>query len=112
VDRGLRERSEPVISGPDTHAGSDLVFQQLMDNLPAGAYLCDPDGLITYYNQCAKEVWGRSPQLNDAIDRYCGSFRLYATDGTPLDHRECWMALALRRKRHRPGDDPANQPEA
>jgi PAS domain S-box-containing protein len=71
-------------------------FQRLLDTLPAGAYLCDADGLITYFNDHAVEVWGRAPALNDSVDRFCGSFRLFAIDGRPLRHDECWMALALK----------------
>ena len=45
-------------------------FRRLLEHLPAGAYTCDPDGLITYYNQRAVELWGRPPKLNDPMDRY------------------------------------------
>jgi PAS domain S-box-containing protein len=71
-------------------------FQQLLDKLPAGAYLCDADGLITYFNAHAVELWGRAPTLNDSIDRFCGSFRLFTVDGQSIAHDECWMALALK----------------
>ncbi len=50
--------------------GSDLEFRRLLEKLPAGAYTCDSDGLITYFNQHAVELWGRRPLLNDPIDRY------------------------------------------
>src|SRR5262249_53135454 len=30
------------------------------------------------------------------LDRFCGSFKLYASDGSPIAHDQCWMALALR----------------
>ncbi len=75
---------------------SDLEFRRLLDRLPGGAYTCDPDGLITYFNQHAVKLWGRAPKLNDPVDRFCGSFRLYSTDGSPIDHERCWMALALQ----------------
>ncbi len=39
----------------------DLQFRQLLDKLPAGAYTCDPEGLITYFNQHAVQLWGRTP---------------------------------------------------
>jgi diguanylate cyclase (GGDEF)-like protein len=71
----------------------------LLENLPAGAYTCDPEGLITYYNQQAARLWGRVPKLNDPEDRFCGSFRLYAPDGSPIAHDRCWMALALETDR-------------
>ena len=49
---------------------SELEFQRLLENLPAGEYTCDPDGLITYYNPHAVELWGRAAKLNDPLDRY------------------------------------------
>jgi signal transduction histidine kinase/CheY-like chemotaxis protein len=78
---------------------NELPFRAFLERLPAGAYTCDPDGLITYFNQHAVQLWGRSPKLNDPIDRFCGSFKLYAVDGSPITHDECWMALALKNLR-------------
>ena len=75
---------------------SDTEFRRLLEKLPAAAYICDPEGLITYYNQQAVRVWGRTPRLNDPVDRFCGSYKLFATDGTPMTHDKCWMALALQ----------------
>jgi signal transduction histidine kinase/ActR/RegA family two-component response regulator len=71
-------------------------LHSFLEALPAGAYTCDADGLITYFNEHAFNVWGRAPKLNDPIDRYCGSFKLFATDGTPVPHDQCVMARALR----------------
>ncbi|HXG66166.1 MAG TPA: PAS domain S-box protein, partial [Blastocatellia bacterium] len=73
-----------------------LEFRRLLEKLPAAAYICDADGLITYFNERAAELWGREPKLNDAADRFCGSFKLFTLDGAPIPHEQCWMALALR----------------
>jgi signal transduction histidine kinase/CheY-like chemotaxis protein len=78
---------------------SDIEFRQLLEHLPAGAYTCDAEGLITYYNEYAAQVWGREPKLNDPVDRWCGSFKLLMRDGTPLKHADCWMGLAIREDR-------------
>jgi PAS domain S-box-containing protein len=75
--------------------GIETEFRRLLDRLPAGAYTCDPDGLITYFNEHAVVLWGRAPKLNDPMDRFCGSFKLYLADGTPIDHDRCWMGQAL-----------------
>jgi two-component system, LuxR family, sensor kinase FixL len=48
----------------------DLEFRRLLETLPAGAYTCDANGLITYFNRRAVELWGREPRLNDLVDRY------------------------------------------
>ncbi len=77
-------------------AMGDPEFYRLLETLPAGAYTCDPDGLITYFNAHALALWGRAPRLNDPIDRFCGSFKLFTADGTAIPHDECWMARALR----------------
>ena len=73
-----------------------MEFTRVLDNLPAAAYACDPDGLITYFNASAARLWGREPKLNDPLDRFCGSFKLFATDGSPIAHDQCWMAQTLK----------------
>jgi PAS domain-containing protein len=49
---------------------SDRAFRHMIENLPAAAYTCDVDGLVTYFNPRAAELWGREPKLNDPVDRY------------------------------------------
>jgi PAS domain S-box-containing protein len=80
-------------------------FRRLLETLPTGAYTCDSTGLITYFNQHAVHLWGRAPKLDDPVDRFCGSFKLFAVDGTPIDHAQCWMALALRDNREYNGHE-------
>jgi PAS domain S-box-containing protein len=91
--------AEAVYQGrpPDAtpHTG-ERPFQHLLQNLPAGAYTCDPKGLITYYNPQALQLWGRAPELNNPADRFCGSFKLFSPEGDPISHDACWMALALK----------------
>lgn len=74
----------------------ELHFQRLLDKLPAGAYMCDTAGLITYFNAHAVSLWGRAPKLNDPVDRFCGSFKLFSIEGSPINHDQCWMAKALQ----------------
>ena len=76
---------------------SERKYRELLEKLPAAAYTCDAEGLITYYNQRAVEMWGREPKLNDPEERFCGSFKLFSTDGVPLSHDQCWMALTLKK---------------
>lgn len=83
----------------DSSPTSSPEFKRLMEKIPAGAYTCDPDGLITCYNQQSVAVWGREPKLRDHVDRFCGSFRLYEADGSPMKHEDCWMAKALKSER-------------
>jgi PAS domain S-box-containing protein len=85
-----------ALQGNSAGRSSDLEFHRLLSKLPAAAYTCDRDGLITYFNDRAVELWGREPKLNDAVDRFCGSFKLFSIEGSPIRHDQCWMALALR----------------
>lgn len=84
---------------------SAVQFRSLLDKLPAGGYTCDPDGLITHFNEHAVKLWGRAPKLNDPVDRFCGSFKLFATDGAPITHDACWMAKALRTGKEYNGEE-------
>ena len=77
----------------------------LLEKLPAGAYTCDMEGQITYFNADAVRLWGREPRLNDPRDRFCGSFRLIASDGSPIDHADCWMAKVISEGRAYNGEE-------
>ncbi|RPE79980.1 PAS domain-containing protein [Vulcaniibacterium tengchongense] len=81
------------------------LYRTMLDRLPVGAYACDTDGLITYYNLKAVELWGRAPKLCHPDYRFCGSYRLYATDGSPLEHHRSSMALALSQGREYLGQE-------
>jgi PAS domain S-box-containing protein len=72
-------------------------FRALIEALPAAVYMTDAAGLITYYNEAAAKLWGCRPELGKS--EFCGSWRLYWPDGTPLPHDECPMALALKQQR-------------
>ena len=104
-------QTKTAIQETEAHAKSKATdrdaseFHRLLDALPAGAYTCDADGLITYFNQHAVELWGRTPALNDSSDRFCGSFKLFSKDGTPIAHDQCWMALALRERKEYNGQE-------
>jgi PAS domain S-box-containing protein len=75
---------------------SEERFRRLLDTLPVGAYTCDAEGLITYFNERAVKAWGRAPKLNDPVERFCGSYKLYSSDGKLIHHDQCWMALAIK----------------
>jgi PAS domain S-box-containing protein len=77
----------------------------MLEKLPSAAYVCDASGLITYFNPRAVELWAREPKLNDATDRYCGSFKLFTRDGAAIPHDQCWMALTLREQRDVSGEE-------
>jgi len=66
------------------------------DLLPVGAYACDASGRLKWFNKRAAEIWGRSPQVGDDAERFCGSYKLFSLDGTLLRREESPMAHALR----------------
>jgi len=68
-----------------------------LELLPVPGYACDLDGRIVAFNAEAVRLWGRAPAPDDDTARYCGAYRLYLSDGAPIAHNQCWMALAIRR---------------
>lgn len=66
-----------------------------LNAIPGAIYLCDRDGWLVRFNSEAVELWGRTPRLGENGDRFCGSYRLYSTDGMPLAVDECPMASTL-----------------
>ncbi|HEX6007002.1 MAG TPA: PAS domain S-box protein [Burkholderiales bacterium] len=70
--------------------------QEAIEALPVAVYMTDADGRVTFYNEAAAELWGCRPELGES--RFCGSWKLYWPDGTPLPHEECPMALSLRQR--------------
>src|SRR5262249_47220437 len=72
-------------------------FREAIEALPAAIYMTDAEGRITYYNAAAAALWGRRPDLGES--KFCGSWKLYWPDGTPLPHDACPMATALQQKR-------------
>ncbi|WP_342236513.1 PAS domain S-box protein [Inquilinus sp. OTU3971] len=66
----------------------------MLQALPAAIYTTDAAGRITFYNEAAAALWGCRPELGKT--EFCGSWKLYWPDGTPLPHDQCPMALALK----------------
>jgi PAS domain S-box-containing protein len=77
---------------------SENGLRELLHALPAAVYTTDAAGRITFYNEVAAAMWGRRPKLNS--EKWCGSWRMYWPDGTPLPHDECPMAVVLKEKRN------------
>ena len=69
-------------------------YQSLIESLPVAVYTCDQDGYIKSYNTAATELWGCAPQIGK--DKWCGSEKLYTSDGQPLALDECPMATTLK----------------
>ena len=89
---------ESVVSRHDSETGAlgEERYRAFLEALGVAVYTTDAAGGITYFNEAAAELWGRRPALGE---EWCGSFRLFWTDGTPMQHGECPMAIALHEGR-------------
>jgi PAS domain S-box-containing protein len=79
--------------------GEEQAFElpgRLFEQLPFAIYVCDREGLVLRFNRRAAELWGRSPELRDPNERFCGSYRMFRPDGSLLPHDQCPMADVLR----------------
>lgn len=90
-----------VMNDAAKNAGSSSAMgwldAKLIDLMPAAVYVCAaPSGLIVRYNERAVELWGRRPHLGETGERFCGAYRLFWMDGTPLPHANTPMAQVLR----------------
>ncbi|HLK50702.1 MAG TPA: PAS domain S-box protein [Bryobacteraceae bacterium] len=72
-------------------------LREIIEAIPAAVYTTDAEGRITFFNHAAVEFSGRVPELGN--DSWCVTWKLHNTDGTPLPHDQCPMAVALKEKR-------------
>ncbi len=78
-------------------AASERRYRNLLDALPAAIYTTDAAGRITFYNEAAAQLAGQRPRLG--TDEWCITWRMYRSDGSPLPHDQCPMAIALKEDR-------------
>ena len=76
---------------------SERDIRGLLEALPAAIYTTDAAGYLTYCNAAAVALWGLAPELGKT--RFCGSSKLYRSDGTPVALHESPMAMALKQQR-------------
>jgi PAS domain-containing protein len=86
-----------VRSALDAIAAAEPLGMAQYDTFPAPLYSTDADGAVTYFNEACVDFVGRLPAVGE--DRYCVSWKLRTSDGAPLAHNECPMAVALREGR-------------
>jgi PAS domain S-box-containing protein len=86
----------------DLHAG-ERRYSHLIESLPAAVYTTDAQGRIALYNEAAVALWGRRPEIGK--DLWCGSYRIFRPDGTPLPLEDCPMAVTLKTGRPIRGEE-------
>jgi PAS domain S-box-containing protein len=69
----------------------------VLETLSAPIYVTDAEGWITFYNSACVDFAGRTPNLG--ADRWCVTWKLHCTDGSPLLHEDCPMAVAVKERR-------------
>jgi PAS domain S-box-containing protein len=94
---GAKPKVPPPSNRKTPHNRVDGLARVAIEALPAAVYMTDAEGRITFYNEAAAVLWGCRPELGENM--FCGSWKLYWPDGTPLPHEECPMAMALRQRR-------------
>ena len=92
VSRDVTERR----AAEDAVRDGERRLRELVDAIPAAVYTTDAEGRITYFNRAAAEFAGREPAIGE---RWCITWKLEHTDGTPLPHDQCPMAVTLREGR-------------
>ncbi len=73
-------------------------YEKLLANLPAAVYTTDKEGYITFYNEAAEKIWGRSPVLGK--EKWSGFSKIYRSDGvTVIPFHWTPMAMAVKESR-------------
>jgi PAS domain S-box-containing protein len=88
------ESLDALEHGREALRESEERCRQLVHALPAAVYTCDAQGRVMLYNEAAVALWGRRPEIGK--DLWCGSWRIYEPDGTPMPLDQCPMAVAIR----------------
>jgi PAS domain S-box-containing protein len=83
----------PLFDAPAIDSPS---YRQFLEALGVAVYTTDAAGHITFFNEAAADFWGRRPELGE---EWCGSWKLFWSDGRPMAHEECPMAIALKEGR-------------
>ena len=94
---------EKTQSAVDGLRESEWAHRELVRALPAAAYMCDANGVITIYNDAAVALWGRAPHVGR--DSWSGAYRIFQPDGTLLPVDQYPIVVALREGRPAQGEE-------
>jgi PAS domain S-box-containing protein len=97
LEQRVAERTDSLQQSEARLRDSERQLQELIAAIPAAIYTTDAEGKITYFNQAAVELTGRSPTIGS--DEWCSTWKLYHPDGRPLAYDQSPMAIALKEGR-------------
>ena len=83
----------------DALRDSEERYRHVVALMPAAVYTCNREGQLNFYNRRATELWGREPRIGSDEEKYCGAFKIWGLDGTPVPRDETPMAWAVREGR-------------
>lgn len=86
-----------IVQNVEIRVNQHSNFTELLNTLPAAVYLCNAEGFVTVHNEAAVNLWGRKPVIGK--DLWCGSWKIYTSEGLPLPLDECPMALTLKSRK-------------
>ena len=72
----------------------DVPLRELLNGMAVPAYTTDAAGTLTWFNDAAASLAGRTPQIG--FDRWCVTAKAFRPDGTLLPLDQLPMAAALR----------------
>jgi PAS domain S-box-containing protein len=72
-------------------------YKNILDTIPIAVYTCDSKGYISFFNKAAAILWGREPRIGK--DLWCGSWKIYNTEGERMMPDSYPMAIALKEGR-------------
>jgi PAS domain S-box-containing protein len=97
LDARVKQRTADLTQANQSLQQRERHYRELVQSLPAAVYTTDAEGRIVLFNEAAVALWGRAPEPGKT--KWCGSYRIYQPEGTPLPLDQCPMALALREGR-------------
>lgn len=86
----LSQNFVPSRSASPVHVDTE----HMVASLPLPAYVCDPEGRITFFNAAAIMLWGRVPKAGE--EQCCGAHRACWPNGAEIPPADSPVAVTLR----------------
>ncbi len=83
----------PLNAGNLIRNGQIGLDKAVVQHLPVAVYTCDANGIITFYNRAAAELWGREPQAG--VDKWSGACQAYSSNGDIMPKNYKFMAETM-----------------